>query len=60
MKKILKLKIGNTAQVSAELLVVMAVAIAAAALIATNYFKSVKKINTKYNSNVEKAIKSVK
>ncbi len=59
MKK-LKLKIGNKAQVSAELLVVMAVAVAAAALIATNYFKSVKKINTKYNSNVEKAIKSVK
>lgn len=59
MIKFLKIK-SNKAQISAELLVIMAVAVAAAALVTTNYFKSVKKINTKYNSNVAKAIKTVK
>ena len=54
------LKMSNRAQISAEMLVVMAAVIVAAALITTNYVKSVKKINTKYNSNIAKAIKTVK
>ena len=59
MKKKL-IKLNNKAQVSAELLVIMATVIAAAVIITSGYVKSVKKINTKYTSNVAKAIKSVK
>ncbi len=51
---------SNKAQVSAELLVVMAAVIAAALIIANSYLKSMKKINTRYNSNVAKALKAVK
>jgi|GEM_PF-4197456 len=54
------MRLGNKAQISAELLVIMTVVIAAAVLITSSYIKSVKKINTKYNSNIAKAIKTVK
>ena len=56
----MNLRIGNKAQVSAELLVVMAAVVAAAIVVAGTYAKSVKKINAKYSSSITKALKTVK
>ena len=48
---------NNRAQISAELLVIMAAVIAAAVVLVTSYSASIKKIDTKYDSNINKANK---
>ena len=50
-------KMNNRAQISAELLVILAAVIAAAVVVVTSYSSSIKKIDTKYDSNINKANK---